>query len=626
MSTPPGTTQKKSDPVSKNEGSQDISEEVERLVLERTRELQKENDAFRDRNLGLQSAVAALRESEERYRAMVERSPDAIVVHDLEGRLLYANPAALRLTGVQSIHDLGGRSVFSTLPAEMLDTVSEGMSKLVQGESLPPISMPMQLPDGRRIHVDVTAALTAYEGNPAIQAVLKDITARRQAEETLRESEERFTAFMDNSPAMAWMKDEEGRYVYMNRSFGDRLNVRLADWQGKTDFELWPPHVAGQFRENDRAVLERDRAIEFVEETPNPEGGATYWLNCKFPFKDASGRKYVGGIGIDITARRQAEEQLAYQARLLSHIHDVIIGTDASFRITMWNPAAERLYGWTADEAMGKPVYEVIRSDFSSEQLAESLHMLHETGEYRVEIRQYQRDGTPIEVEGVTIPLFGENGRVTGYLALNRDITERKRAEETLKEREEQLRNLIECSGDGIVLTDETGRIITWNQGMETITGLAAKDVLGKPGCEIQLRVVNTEWADPDHQTRYRAVWDRICGTASIRTTIVSRKCRPAPSRERPGTSSREYSPSPPPGDTAQGVLCGMSPSGGVRSSRSLRAKRIIAGCTCNWRPRIWRRTSISISSPTTSATPRTSQASMPNCSPTCLTERRPDT
>ncbi len=137
-----------------------------------------------------------------------------------------------------------------------------------------------------------------------------DITERKRMEEALRENEERFTAFMDNSPAIAWMKDEQGRHIYLNKSYENHFNVRLEDWRGKTDFELWPSKFANQFWENDRAVLKGGQTIEVIEETPSPEGDSTFWWSFKFPFQDASDKKYVGGIGIDITERKRMEEAL----------------------------------------------------------------------------------------------------------------------------------------------------------------------------------------------------------------------------------------------------------------------------------------------------------------------------
>ncbi len=96
------------------------------------------------------------------------------------------------------------------------------------------------------------------------------------------------------------------------------------------------------------------------------------------------------------------------------------------------------------------------------------------------------------------------------FIGITYDITGRKQVEDTLSEREEELQNLIDSSDDGIIITDNEGRITTWNKGAEMITGLAARDVVGMPAWEIQARSVSEEWAGPDPQTLYRTYWDQM--------------------------------------------------------------------------------------------------------------------
>jgi PAS domain S-box-containing protein len=143
----------------------------------------------------------------------------------------------------------------------------------------------------------------------------------KRAEEDLRQSEGRFTLFMDNSPAVIFMKDEQGHYVYMNEAYQKRLNVRLEDRQGKTDFEIYPLAIAEEYRKNDHAAIVAGHSIVFSEETPGPEGEHFYWLVYKFPFQDASGRTFVAGIGVDITENRrllsiEKELEIAHEIQL----------------------------------------------------------------------------------------------------------------------------------------------------------------------------------------------------------------------------------------------------------------------------------------------------------------------
>ena len=127
----------------------------------------------------------------------------------------------------------------------------------------------------------------------------------RRSEQKVRKSEERFTLFMDNSPAVTFMKDEQGHYVYMNEAYQKHLNIRREDRQGKTDFEIYPLAIAEEYRKNDQAAMAAGHSIAFPEETPGPDGEQLSWLVYKFPFQDASGQVFVAGIGVDLTEHRR---------------------------------------------------------------------------------------------------------------------------------------------------------------------------------------------------------------------------------------------------------------------------------------------------------------------------------
>jgi PAS domain S-box-containing protein len=187
----------------------------------------------------------------------------------------------------------------------------------------------------------------------------------------LRESEERFRAFMDNNPAIAWMKDEQGHYVYISQTHERRFGYLWEDLRGKTDLHLWPPEIAQQFRANDLLVLESGRVLDVVEQTPNPDGTRCYWWVFKFPFQDASGLRYVGGIGIDITERRQTEQALRdREERLhatLNTAADAIITIDQRGIIDGINPAAERMFGYSQAEVLGQNVSILMPSPYRDE-------------------------------------------------------------------------------------------------------------------------------------------------------------------------------------------------------------------------------------------------------------------
>ena len=145
----------------------------------------------------------------------------------------------------------------------------------------------------------------------------------------------------------------------------------------------------------------------------------------------------------DITERKRVEEVLRYQAVLLANTYDAIIASDEHYRLTAWNAAAESLYGWKEEEVLGRLGLDVIQTEFPGVEKSEMLRTIAEIGLWRGEVTQARKDGTRILVEVASIVLHDESGRITGYLSVNRDITERKTAEEN------SIALLMACSAIG---------------------------------------------------------------------------------------------------------------------------------------------------------------------------------
>lgn len=161
----------------------------------------------------------------------------------------------------------------------------------------------------------------------AVTLASNDITRRKQAEEALRESEERFELFMDNSPAIAWMKDDQGRYVYFSKSYEKRVGKRIEDCRGKVDSEIWPAEIAERFWKNDQAVLASGEVIELIEESPAPDGtrllrkdGGVLYADVVSSQVTYRGRPSIVVFFRDVTERKQAEEALRKEHRNLRHL------------------------------------------------------------------------------------------------------------------------------------------------------------------------------------------------------------------------------------------------------------------------------------------------------------------
>lgn len=136
-----------------------------------------------------------------------------------------------------------------------------------------------------------------------------------QVSEALRESEARFQAFMNYSPAVSFIKDECGRHLYVNSTFERLFRVSLDEIRGKTNDDLTPPAVAARLNDNDRLVFATGEAVELEETVPTPDGKSEHWLVLKFPLKGAHGEPLLGGMAVDITERKRAQDALAALVR-----------------------------------------------------------------------------------------------------------------------------------------------------------------------------------------------------------------------------------------------------------------------------------------------------------------------
>lgn len=204
---------------------------------------------------------------------------------------------------------------------------------------------------------------------------------------------------------------------------------------------------------------------------------------------------------------------------LIQSTHDGIVVNDDRGVILEWNTGMEQVFGIPAGEAIGRTLFEIASRCIPEERDAVEVEgwirsVIGEMDTAAVSRKPYielsvrRPDGGYRVIEARNFR-FTIRGRVF-FGAVIRDITERRQIEETLVANEEELQNLIESTTDGIIITDQEGRITRWNRGAETITGLAARDVTGVPAWEIQAQNVTHAWAGSDPLTHYRTIWDRL--------------------------------------------------------------------------------------------------------------------
>jgi diguanylate cyclase (GGDEF)-like protein/PAS domain S-box-containing protein len=266
-----------------------------------------------------------------------------------------------------------------------------------------------------------------------------------------REAQRRFAAFMDNSPAMSFMKDEQGRMLYINRALSQLINLSPEECLGRDDFALWPADVAKDFRAVDLQILAEDKPVQVIERIPSSSLDMRDLLVVKFPFASESGQKFIGGTAIDITDRELALRGLAaseMRYRTLFEQNPVpawVYDRDTLVFLTV-NIAAVSRYGWT-------------RQDFMSGMTLPDL--LYPGGQSN----QHQtKDGLLLTVDVTSYELEYEGRQAC--LMIVRDLTELERTLGQLRVSEERWQLALRAAGDALwdwdLKTDRIFRSPRW--------------------------------------------------------------------------------------------------------------------------------------------------------------------
>ncbi len=319
--------------------------------------------------------------------------------------------------------------------------------------------------------------------------IQSDITKRKRAEEALRESEQRFALFMQNLPGVAVIRDFEGRYVYLNEAWDKAMGLCREDYIGKTPLETFPREDALRLLEDDRRVIQSGETI-VTEVQLHHSSGARWWLVNRFPLQGAEGRPaHVAGLYVDITERKRAEEALREsEERFKSLFNNALLGlyrTTPDGEVLMANPALCRMLGYASPEEMKRrnleeegfqPDYN--RAEFKREIEEKGVIMGLEAGWRRT-------DGTILFIRESARAVRDAEEKTLYYEGTVENITDRRQAEQAMRESEARYRSLFERNLAGVYRSTPEGQLLDCNDAFARIFGYgSAAEILALPSAE----------------------------------------------------------------------------------------------------------------------------------------------
>ena len=384
-------------------------------------------------------ADAALRESEVRFRNLVETASDLISETDVNGIFTYVSPQVAALLGYTP-EELVGKHCTVTMPRSEAEAVKTLFAEAVEHGA--PIHSMINVnlhKDGRTI-VFESNSVPFYDKAWNIQGyrgISRDITERMTAEKQLAFERNLFRSFMDHAPNLIFFKDSDGRFIEVNNAKANEVSLTPEEVVGKTDFDFLPEEQAQAKFEDELEVMHSEKPMQ-KEEFSTTQKGDRWYLTTKVPHYDEKGN-IIGTFGTswDITVRRKAAEELRQLRAQLSNIIDsmpsILVGVEASGRVTQWNREAERNTQLAAPDAMGKSLKDVFPQ--LAKEMVKVERAIRERDTQKEERIPVHKDGHTRYTDITVYPLL-ENDAEGAVIRVD-DVTERVLIEES-------IRNIVE--------------------------------------------------------------------------------------------------------------------------------------------------------------------------------------
>jgi PAS domain S-box-containing protein len=423
--------------------------------------------------------VAALQENEKKYRTLVTSSPDGIFLIDLSGNFISVNQAMCGELGF-SEEELRSMNIWGIVPEQYLDEYRTRLTKILNGESLiEPSEYAVRGKDGKILYIEVLSApYYSEKGIIGFQGIAHAITARKQAEEALRQSEERYRRMLDTMLEGCQIIDFNWRYTYLNDAAARDSRRTKEELLGHTMLEMYPGiESTSMFAELRRCRDERI-ARRLENEFVYPDGTAGWFDLSLQPMPQG-----IFILSVDITERKRTEQAMADNEKrfraLIESASDGISLLGADGKIVYASPATQRILGFAPEDLIGIDPRDYTHPDDLGPLLTLLNDLLQKPGSsFTTRYRFRHKDGSWRWLESTVSNLLAESW-VKAIVFNYRDVTERTQAEEALRAASTYNRRLIEVSMDPLVTIGPDGKITDVNEATETVTGASRQRLVG---------------------------------------------------------------------------------------------------------------------------------------------------
>ena len=451
------------------------------------------------------------------FRTAVQSLPLGVTITDLDGKVIFVNPSDARMHGYTVDELLGRAATILGLSRQQRGlSLREMISRNLIGDVPFTRDATNVRRDGTEFPVNISSVVVRdMRGTPlGLISVSEDITARRSMMEALQESEQRYRSLFESASDAIFIADHgSGILTDCNVKACELLGMTREEIVGMHQSSLYPPDEAEAYRLQFSTLNEQQRTGMYYENVVCRKDGRRVWVDVSANFFESGGRKFVMGIYRDVSQRKLAEEQFVQwmdqlkesEARfreLADLLPQPVYETNLHGVLTFANQQAFDYFGYRPE-------------DFSA-----GLHTLHmvTTNERELALADIQRilqgetigarEYTAIRKDGVEFPaifytsLVVRDGKPAGLRGIVLDITERKRAEEEVRQNRGRLQLLIDRMPLGFILWTKDFRVELWNPTAENIFGYSAQEAIGRSADELIV--------PPDVRAKVAGIWDRL--------------------------------------------------------------------------------------------------------------------